>query len=142
MPPVWVGVSGRVPPHLRPGISRIDHDLADDDLLRGLTVMGGLRPRLDELPDFRHRFLGLVRADLRALGSYRPDPWRRPLSMPVTAFGGVADDLAPPPTLAQWAGETTGGLRVRLFDGGHFYFLGSNFSRNWPRRSSKRSSTA
>ncbi len=39
----------------------------------------------------------------------------------MTAFGGAADRLVPPPDLEAWRDWTRGPFRVRLFPGGHFY---------------------
>jgi surfactin synthase thioesterase subunit len=128
--PAWVGVSGRGAPGYRPHGEPGDEaiwELPDDDLLRRLAVTGGLPERISELPDFRERFLGIIRSDLRTAASYRPDPARRLLTSPVTAFSGAGDPLAPPLAMDLWALETAGKFRRLLFDGGHFYFQGDAF---------------
>lgn len=125
--PAWVGVSGRVPPGRSASVALPDHALSDDQLMTQLARMGGLHPRIDELPEFRERFLRLVRTDLGAVAGYRPDPARVPLSAPLTAFGGCDDVWAPPAALGDWAEETRGEFRVRNFEGGHFHFLGPDF---------------
>ncbi|WP_254716813.1 thioesterase II family protein [Actinomadura sp. WMMB 499] len=98
--------------------------MPDDELFDALAVLGGMPERLDELPEFRARFLRLVRADLLALASYRPDPCRAPLDVPITAFGSTGDPLAPPHAVDAWREETTAGFRSRTFPGGHFHLLG------------------
>jgi surfactin synthase thioesterase subunit len=125
--PVWVGVSGRPAPdrHVDAGLD--PYRLSDEELMRELTAIGGIPGRIDEVPEFRERFIRLVRTDLRALGSYRPDPDRVPLTAPLTAFGATDDVLAPPASIAAWAGETSGVFRQRLFTGGHFHFLRESF---------------
>lgn len=121
-PPLWVGVSGRVPPGCRPGtrLSQLD----DEELLRAMVAMGGMPDRLNEVPAFVERFLRVTRADLRAVESYAPDPGRVPLSCPLTVFTGTDDLWAPLPALAGWAEESVRGCRRRVFPGGHFYFAG------------------
>lgn len=127
MPPTWVGVSGRVPPGT-PAARGGLHELGDADLLAELSAMGGMPDRLGEVPEFRALFLRIVRADLRAVDSYRPDPGRTPLTCPLTVFGGSADAWAPPEAMAGWSRDTYGNFRERYFPGGHFYFLGSAFA--------------
>lgn len=123
----WVGVSARPAPDHRVRTTLDRPDLPDDELMRELARTGSVPGRIDEVPDFRDRFVRLVRGDLRALGSYRPAHDRTPLPAAVTAFGGTKDPLAPPASLAAWASETTGPFRWRLFAGRHFYFLGTAF---------------
>ncbi|MFB8029011.1 MULTISPECIES: thioesterase II family protein [unclassified Streptomyces] len=125
--PVWVGVSGRQAPMLQPANRLLDPSLSDVELARRLGRLGGLPDRLDELPEFRDRFLRLIRADLRALDSYRPDPRRRPLRCPLTVFASTEDVMAPPSGASAWSRETTAGFRQKVFDGGHFHFLGGTF---------------
>lgn len=127
--PVWVGVSGRSAPDgydaEAPRLAR----LPDRELLGRLRAMGGMPDRFNELPvPFRERLLEVVRRDLDLVETYRPDPERARLTMPVTAFGGHDDALAPPADTAGWARETTGTFRHLTFAGGHFYFRGSGVS--------------
>lgn len=125
--PVWVGVSGRQAPVLQPANRLLDPALSDSDLAQRLDRLGGLPDRLDELPEFRDRFLRLIRADLRALESFRPDPGRPPLTCPLTVFTSHDDVMAPPSGASAWGRETSAGLRQRRFPGGHFHFLGPAF---------------
>ncbi|MFG2292985.1 thioesterase II family protein [Streptomyces sp. NPDC048603] len=125
--PVWVGVSGRQATGIQPAVRLLDPSLSDTELARRLTRLGGMPDRIDELPEFRHRFLRLIRSDLRALDSYRPDPDRTPLSADLTVFASTDDVLAPVPGVPAWSRETSGEFRRRLFQGGHFHFLGDTF---------------
>ncbi|HSV68386.1 MAG TPA: alpha/beta fold hydrolase [Mycobacteriales bacterium] len=127
-PVVWVGASGRVPPSLQARGRRKLHELADDALLAELMAMGGTPDRIEEMPEFRDRFLRTVRADLRAVDSYRPAEDRPPLGCPLTVFGGTADSWAPPAAMAAWRRETRSDFGQRFFPGGHFYFLGPAFA--------------
>lgn len=125
--PLWVGVSGRVAPRTRGAAQRGEAEVSDQELLRRLRDLGGLPDRLDEVPEFEGRLLHLVRADLHAVSSHRPDPGREPLTVPLTAFGSTEDECAPPAGLGDWAWETNAGFRTRLFPGGHFHFFGAAF---------------
>ncbi|NUS12895.1 MAG: thioesterase [Streptomyces sp.] len=126
-PPAWLGVSGRAAPGLTVTGGLPDTDLPDDELMRRLTAMGGMHPRIDELPDFRARFLHLVRNDLRAVAGYRAEPASPPLGVPLTVFGGSEDHVAPPGTLVGWVAETLSRYERVTVAGGHFHFLGQAF---------------
>jgi surfactin synthase thioesterase subunit len=131
-PVAWLGVSGRVAPGEQAAVPWLDPRATDEELANALRRLGGLPARLDEYPDIRRRFLDLTRTDLTALDGYRPDPRRRPLAAPLTAFGGVADPLAPPVALAAWARQTTGPSGLRSLRGGHFGLFDDGFKRFTP----------
>jgi len=128
----WVGVSGRVAPGEPVAMPWLDPGVPDEELARALRRLGGLPARLDDYPDVRRRFLEVTRIDLAALEGYHPDPCRRPLAAPLTAFGGVADPLAPPMALATWARQTTGPFGLRVLHGGHFGLFDDDFARFAP----------
>ncbi|SFD27480.1 thioesterase II family protein [Streptomyces aidingensis] len=126
-PPLWVGVSGRVPPGYRS--RRRLSELDDDGLLNAVQAMGGLPEQLTSVPEFLARFLQLTRADMRAVESYRPEAGRPPLSCPLTVFCGTDDGWAPPAAMAGWSAVTSRRLRRRVYPGGHFYFTGQAMPR-------------
>lgn len=45
----------------------------------------------------------------------------RPLSMPITAFGGAEDKKVSSPELEAWSAHTSAAFAVHLFPGGHFF---------------------
>ena len=125
-PPIWVGVSGRIAPALQSQARRLS-DLDDDALLEAVIGLGGMPERVRDIPELRKHFLRVVRADIAVLESYQPTPDRAALGCAVTAFAGTSDVWAPPTTMRPWARETRDDFRMRLFEGGHFYFLGEAF---------------
>lgn len=125
-PPLWTGVSGRVSPGYR--TQRRLSVLDDRGLLEQIRAMGGLPQQMEEIPGFVSRFVHLTRADLRSVESYRPPADRTPLSCPLTVFCGTDDLWAPPAAMSGWSAESRYGARRRVFDGGHFYFLGEAFA--------------
>ncbi|CAM5278995.1 thioesterase [Streptomyces spiroverticillatus] len=125
--PFWVGVSGRGAPGHEVLTRLPDHAGPDAELIARLREMGGMPERLDAVPEFRDRFLRLVRCDLRAVADYRPDAHRPPLAASLTAFGATHDSWAPIASMAAWARQTRGPFTERTYDGGHFHFLGSAF---------------
>lgn len=129
LPPRWVGVSGRAAPGEfgmpgRFGARRALSLLDDESLLTELTPLGGIPQQLAREPEILARFLRTVRSDMVAVDSYQADPQRPSLACPLTAFGGLSDAWVPPEALEGWSLETSGPFRLRLFPGGHFYFLG------------------
>ncbi|MBO1416425.1 thioesterase II family protein [Streptomyces sp. FH025] len=122
--PVWLGVSGRVPPSYR-GRRKQLSSLPDGELLQELDAMGGLPEQLAEIPEFLDRFVRLTRADLRAVESFRPAEDRAVLGCPITVFCGTDDAWGPPEEMDGWGLETSAGHRRLVHRGGHFYFLGS-----------------
>ncbi|MEV0131626.1 alpha/beta fold hydrolase [Dactylosporangium sp. NPDC050688] len=123
-PPLWMGLSGRLPPGW-PNGRRGLHHLGDAALLAALADLGGVPDWLADNPAFRDRFLRLVRADLAAVESYHPTGFQAPLDCPLTVYGGTHDRWAAPAAMAAWSGRTTGPFAHHTFPGGHFYFTGS-----------------
>ncbi|MGW6599929.1 thioesterase II family protein [Streptomyces sp. NPDC055036] len=123
--PGWVGVSGRGAPGHEVLTRLPDHDGSDAELMARLRDMGGMPAQLDAVPEFRDRFLRIVRSDLRAVAEYRPDAHRPPLAAPLTVFGATHDSWAPIASMAAWARQTRGRFTERVYTGGHFHFLGS-----------------
>jgi surfactin synthase thioesterase subunit/malonyl CoA-acyl carrier protein transacylase/aryl carrier-like protein len=123
-PPVWIGISGRVAPTIQMQTSHLSQ-LDDAALLAEIVALGGTPAGVGEHRELRERFLRVLRADLALLETYRAATDRAPLQCPITAFAGMSDDWAPPTTMRPWARETRGSFHLRLFPGGHFYFLGS-----------------
>jgi medium-chain acyl-[acyl-carrier-protein] hydrolase len=122
-PPVWVGVSGRVAPTIEMPTSQLAQ-LDDASLLAKVVALGGMADGVADHRESRERFLRMLRADLALLENYRAGADRALLGCPVTAFAGISDEWAPPTTMRPWARETRGSFHLRLFPGGHFYFLG------------------
>ncbi|HEY3868277.1 MAG TPA: alpha/beta fold hydrolase [Actinocrinis sp.] len=128
MPPVWVGVSGRIAPGFQALSRRKLYELDDEALLDTLIGMGGTPEQVRRVPEIRDRLLNTVRADLRAADTYQPRPDRSPLSVPITAFSGDRDGWAPPASMPAWARETSAEFAHFTFTGGHFYFLEDAFA--------------
>lgn len=123
-PPLWLGVSGRSAPGRGTQEPLAVHTVDDDSLLASLNAVGGGMPdRIAEVPEFRDRFLRLVRADLGAVGGYRPDPDRTPLPCAMAAYSGVADPWAPAHGATAWEHETSATCARHTLPGGHFYFV-------------------
>jgi medium-chain acyl-[acyl-carrier-protein] hydrolase len=81
-------------------------------------VLGGTPEELLHEPD--PMWLRLLRADFELNEAYRQET-RKPLSIPLSAFGGRDDPRVSPPDLQAWSVQTHSSFALRLFDGGHFF---------------------
>ncbi|HSA53562.1 MAG TPA: alpha/beta fold hydrolase [Yinghuangia sp.] len=116
--PLRLCVSGRVAPtRARPG--RV-HLRDDDGLCAELGRLGGTHSEVLADTDMRRAILPCVRNDYRLIETHRPAA-RDPLDCPVEIFTGDADPEFGPDQAGPWGELTTGGSRVHVFPGGHFY---------------------
>lgn len=118
LPPAHLYVSAHRAPHLpdTTPLRQLDDDALVARLVETVPVLAD--------PDLREIFLPILRADLTLCETYRFTPGD-PLPCPVTAFGGVEDDLVTEAELAAWRSHTSAAFAVRLFPGGHFYLRGA-----------------
>jgi surfactin synthase thioesterase subunit len=113
-------VSGRRPPHVPDPESPL-HGLPDAEFVAEINRrFGGIPAAVMEHADLVELLLPSLRADMRAIETYRPMP-RPPLPCPISVFAGAQDRLAPRDHLEAWRTETTSTFRVRVFPGDHFY---------------------
>ncbi|WP_320784007.1 thioesterase II family protein [Streptomyces sp. CRN 30] len=95
--------------------------LADDEtLVAELRALAGADRGGLSAAEVRGLPLPAVRADYRAVEHYRVEPGAR-IGAPVTALVGTEDPIVSRDDAAAWAGHTTAGGTLRVFDGGHFY---------------------
>lgn len=93
---------------------------SDAEVLEELRDLGGTPRQLLDDRELMAMAVRTLRADYSVLGTYE---FRRsaPLDVPITVFGGSADEVTPPARLRGWREHTAAGCRVRLFPGGHFF---------------------
>ncbi len=118
--PFWLGVSGRPAPHLDSQIRHLMHMLSDTALADTLCSIGSLPADLLSDSSARANLLALLRADFEACETYRPTLEPR-LDAVVSAYVGNDDPIVTLEGMRAWAAVTSGGFRLRSFDGGHFY---------------------
>jgi surfactin synthase thioesterase subunit len=72
------------------------------------------------VPELLTLFLPVLRADLAWVDDYvyTDDP---PLPIPVVAFAGETDPVAPPSRMDGWHTHTDAGFTLHTLPGGHFY---------------------
>lgn len=118
-PPEHLFVAGRGSPD-RPASRPPKHQLSRAEFVAALREFSPTLRGLLEDPEALDLFLPILRADLEISDTYvyRSRP---PLSCPITAFGGTADDTVGADDLAGWRQHTRSGCTIEHFPGDHFF---------------------
>ncbi len=111
-------VSGRIAPHLRR--AQCWHTLPDPQLLAELRRLGGTPRQVLEHPELMRMLLPMLRADFAVLETYVHHP-EAPLDCPISAFGGLEDEVAKREQIEEWAAHTRAEFRLRMLPGNHFF---------------------
>jgi surfactin synthase thioesterase subunit len=111
-------VSGR----RAPSISRADtvHLRDDDGLVAELRSLSGTDTQVLDDNELRQMVLPAIRADYRAVETYRTTPGST-VRCPITALTGTEDTHVDPDEARQWQRHTTGAFDFHEFVGDHFY---------------------
>ncbi|MCW7537073.1 alpha/beta fold hydrolase [Aquabacterium sp. A7-Y] len=120
-PPEALFVSGRRAPGSPASLAPL-LQLDDAGFLRHVHAMGGFPDELLANQDAVDYFLPILRADFAWCEQHRDRP-RPPLPCPIVVYGGRDDSTAPPALLQGWAGQSSAGCRIELYDGGHFFLF-------------------
>ena len=112
-------VSGFHAPHLPDPNPPIYH-LPDDEFLNEVIAMNGMPQELLTNREWLEAFLPFLRADFTLCERYRYREGR-PLTCPLTAFGGEKDPEAQREHLEPWAEQTTGPFQLHILPGDHFF---------------------
>ncbi|OIK05260.1 thioesterase II family protein [Streptomyces monashensis] len=96
------------------------HPHDDADVLAEMRRLGGTDQDMLDNPEVLEMVLPALRADYRALGTYR---WRagEPLATAITALVGDRDPVVTVQEALAWREHTSGGFALKVFPGGHFY---------------------
>lgn len=117
--PAILFVSGRQAPHLKDTTPAF-HTWPEPEFVDYLQKRyQGLPQSILESAELRRLFLPTLRADFELLSSYR-FTIDNPLSCPVTALGGLDDDV-PREALSAWKDHSTGAFQVHVLPGSHFF---------------------
>lgn len=115
--------SGINPPHVPAagpfsGLSKVDND----ELLTRVAEGGGVPAAVLSAPRLFSLFLPILRADLAWVDDYvyTDGP---PLPVPVVAFAGDADPVAPPSRMDEWGKHTDTAFTLHVLPGGHFFLV-------------------
>ncbi|MGK5631435.1 thioesterase II family protein [Streptomyces sp. URMC 123] len=119
--PVLLGVSGWPAPSGVPSYAPIS-GLPDDRFLAAVATLGGMPDEVLAEPELINVLLPSLRADFGVCERYRYRPGE-PLDIPLTVFGGTRDPMTTMEGLRGWRTESTRPVRVRQYQGDHFYLL-------------------
>ncbi|QTD96527.1 thioesterase II family protein [Streptomyces cyanogenus] len=119
-PPAVFFVSGR----RGPSVERTEtvHQGDDARLIEEVTKLDGTHAALLQDEEMLRMILPVLRADYRAVETYRHTPGPR-LSCPVVALTGDADPRVTPEEARTWSQETDGPFELHVYPGGHFYLV-------------------
>lgn len=117
--PVHLFVSGHGAPHLREYRTPI-HGLPEAEFLAELRRLRGTPEAVLEHAELRDMIVPILRADFAVCETYLYR-WARPLACPISALGGLADDMVNRDHLEAWHAHTSGPFSLHMFPGGHFY---------------------
>jgi medium-chain acyl-[acyl-carrier-protein] hydrolase len=118
--PTHLFVSARRSPE-EPSEASPVHHLPDDDFLDAVQGRYNAVPEIVRRePDLMALLLPVLRADIRAFETYEPMTGRK-VRCPVHVYGGTDDRHPRPDQLARWQLVAEREIRVRVFDGDHFY---------------------
>ena len=96
------------------------HRGPDSGLIAKLRRYGGTPEAVLAEPELMALLLPAFRADLTLFETYRAAD-EPPLDVPITAFGGLADDNARQLEIEGWRAQTSRGFALRMFPGGHLF---------------------
>ncbi|MFJ5832777.1 thioesterase II family protein [Streptomyces sp. NPDC093089] len=119
-PPVRLFASGRRAPDVHR--AEFDYALDDQGLLRAMAELGGTDPRILADEELMRMALPVIRADYRAVETYRYAAGA-PLGCPVTVLTGGDDPKVSAADAAAWRAHTSGAFEVVTLPGGHFYLV-------------------
>lgn len=118
--PLHLFVSARRAPQLPspdPPIHQLPQPAFVDSLLRRYN---GIPQAILREPELMELFLPTLRADFAVIETYRYTA-DEPLDCPITAFGGLQDELVTRSELEGWQEQTRGAFDLYMLPGTHFF---------------------
>jgi surfactin synthase thioesterase subunit len=120
LPALALFVSGAGAPGASDEPGPADWLLPDDEFRDRLRELAGTPPAVLADDELMAMFLPVLRADFAAAGQLCRRGGR-PVSAPITVFGGDSDSEVPVARLAGWAAHSTVDCEVQVVPGGHFF---------------------
>src|SRR5687768_3047054 len=116
--PVHLFVSGRSGPPVRKPTTHT-YNLPDAAFMDELQRLKGTPAEVLEHPELMQVLMPLIRADFELIQTYTYSD-EPPLNIPLTAIGGLQDEITRE-ELEGWRAQTTGAFSLRMLSGDHFY---------------------
>ncbi len=95
-------------------------DLPRPEFVQMLREYGAADEAIFEHDDLLDVLMPMIRADFAMIERYRYRPGP-PLSCPISAWCGDGDPEVSPEAMRPWADHTSGGFRLTVLPGGHFF---------------------
>lgn len=111
--------SAHVAPELASSIGAV-HELPRAEFIAELRRFGGLVEEILAHRELLDLVLPIVRADLALDHAYEM-PEEPPLPVPITAFAGADDYVAPPAQVSGWSRQTSARFALKVSPGSHFF---------------------
>ncbi|WP_068501331.1 thioesterase II family protein [Paenibacillus kribbensis] len=118
--PAHLFVSGGRAPHV-PRNFPWSHDLPADQFRTHLQRYGQLSEAIFDNQELYDYFMPVLRADFKAVETYKYTAKSMPLHCPITALAGLADNTMTLQDVEAWVQHTDQEFRMFTFDGGHFF---------------------
>lgn len=118
MLPVHLFISGRGAARATPP-KPLTYNLPDAAFKQELQRLKGTPTEVLAHPELMEVVMPLLRADFELIQTYSY-AYEQPLNIPLTALGGLEDDITRE-NMEGWRAETTGPFSLRMFEGDHFY---------------------
>ncbi|MFC8145495.1 thioesterase II family protein [Streptomyces paradoxus] len=123
LPPVWLGVSAMPAPKLACARFSERRDLwSPQQLISFMRRLGGTPEELLTDPDMADWMVGILRGDLHLVDTYEYAEGP-PVTVPMSVFMGVEDELSTPELIDDWQSYCTRPVRFHYLSGGHFYLF-------------------
>lgn len=119
--PVHLFASACPAPHLPD--TDATHGLPEAEILERMRALGGMSEEILQNRELMEMILPVFRADAAVTETYAHAP-EAPLEVPVTAFGGIADEKATREDMEAWRQHTRRAFTLTMVAGNHFYLQG------------------
>ena len=116
--PIHLFISASRPPHIRE--ARHVHQLPEQEFIDVMRKGGGIPETVLQSDELMELIQPILRADF-ALVETLPCNDRKPLSIPITAFGGIEDSFVTPDMVDAWRKHTSSTFSIKMLPGDHFF---------------------
>jgi medium-chain acyl-[acyl-carrier-protein] hydrolase len=117
--PVQLIVSGCMGPHLK-STDEPTYNLPEPEFIAELRRLQGTPAEVLDNSELMQLMMPIIRADFKASQTYEyvAGP---PLQCPISAFGGLDDEMVTREKVEGWSRHTQSACRVRMLPGDHFF---------------------